>query len=150
MQCQRALLECPMEAIRDDGQARRYSKQSMSELLAKLGSPITLLYTFVVLTQVASGFYLARDVEPPPSFALLYPLGLLWAIGWWLLKDSRARDIKWVYDLGLFLYIAWPFVVIYYLLKTRGTQGLFVILSFVGVYAGALMLGMMLHDILAR
>ena len=122
----------------------------MSALLSKMGSPTTLLYTFVVLTQLASGIYLARDAEPPPSFALMYVLGFLWIIGWWLLKDSRERGVKWVFDIGLFLYIAWPFIMLYYLLKTRGTQGLFVILSFLGVYTGALMLGMMLHDSFAR
>lgn len=113
-------------------------------------SPTALLYIFVVFTQVASGVYLARDVELPPSFALMYVLGFLWVIGWWLLKDSRERGVKWAFDMGLFLYIAWPFIMVYYLLKTRGAQGLFVILSFLGVYVGALMLGMMLHDVFPR
>ena len=121
----------------------------MGGLLSKIGSPTTLLYSFVVLTQVASGIYLTRGVEPPPAFALMYVLGFLWIIGWWLLKDSRERKVKWAFDMGLFLYIAWPFIMLYYLLKTRGTQGLFVILSFLGVYVGALMLGMVLSDILA-
>ncbi|HEX8920459.1 MAG TPA: hypothetical protein VF766_03210, partial [Pyrinomonadaceae bacterium] len=95
----------------------------MSKSLSKLGTPTALLYIFVVLTQVASGVYLAREVEPPPSFALLYALGFLWVIGWWLLKDSRERKVEWVFDMGLFLYIAWPFIMLYYLLKTRGIQG---------------------------
>jgi hypothetical protein len=121
----------------------------MSSFLSQLGSPTALLYIFVALTQLASGVYLAREVEPPPSFSLMYGIGFLWGIGWWLLKDSRKRGVAWVFDMGLFLYIAWPFFMLYYLLKTRGTQGLFVILSFVGVYVGALMVGMVLYDLLA-
>ena len=113
-------------------------------------SPTGLLYIFVALTQIASGIYLARADEPPPAFALMYLLGFLWIIGWWLLKDSRERGVEWAFEMGLFLYIAWPFIMVYYLLKTRGTPGLFVILSFLGVYAGALMLGMMLHDVFPR
>jgi hypothetical protein len=122
----------------------------MSALLSKMVSPTGLLYIFVALTQIASGIYLAREAEPPPSFALMYVLGFFWVIGWWLLKDSRERGVKWAYDMGLFLYIAWPFIMVYYLLKTRGAQGVFVILSFLGVYAGALMLGMMLYDVFPR
>ncbi len=34
--------------------------------------------------------------------------------------------------MGLFLYIAWPFILIYYLLKTRGAKGILVIIGFLG------------------
>ena len=122
----------------------------MSTLLSKMVSPTALLYIFVALTQVASGVYLAQGIEPPPAFALMYVLGFLWIIGWWLLKDSRERGVKWAFDMGLFLYIAWPFIMVYYLLRTRGIQGLFAILSFLGVYVGALMLGMTMHDVFPR
>jgi hypothetical protein len=47
----------------------------------------------------------------------------------------------WVYDLGFFLCIAWPFVVPYYLVKTRGAKGLLVILAFIGAYVGATIVG---------
>lgn len=119
----------------------------MSKFLSKLGTPTALLYIFVVLTQVASGIYLAGESEEPPSFALLYTLGFLWIIGWWLLKDSRERGVEWVYDMGFFLYIAWPFIMVYYLLKTRGVQGFVVILTFAGVITGALLIGMMVYDL---
>jgi hypothetical protein len=122
----------------------------MSKFFSKLGTPTSLLYIFVVLTQLASGIYLASEREPPPAFSLLYALGFLWIIGWWLLRDSRERSVGWVYDMGLFLYIAWPFIMLYYLLKTRGAQGLWVILSFLGVYVGALLAGMMLYDLFIR
>lgn len=122
----------------------------MSRFFSKSGTPTGLLYLFVVWTQLASGIYLASEREPPPSFSLLYALGFLWIIGWWLLKDSRERNVGWVYDMGLFLYIAWPFIMLYYLLKTRGMSGLMVILSFAGVYVGALLAGMMLYDLFLR
>jgi hypothetical protein len=122
----------------------------MSTFFSKLGTPTGLLYIFVILTQLASGIYLASEREPPPSFSLLYALGFFWIIGWWLLKDSRERRVEWAYDMGLFLYIAWPFIMLYYLLKTRGAQGLWVLLSFAGVYVGALLAGMMLYDLTLR
>jgi hypothetical protein len=122
----------------------------MSRFLSKLGTPTGLLYIFTVLTQLASGIYLAGEREPPPAFSLMYTLGFLWIIGWWLLRDSRLRSVGWVYDIGLFLYIAWPFIMLYYLLKTRGAQGLLVILAFAGMCAGAILAGMMLHDLFIR
>ena len=95
----------------------------MGRFFSTVTSPTALLYAFLALAQVASGIYLERELEPPPSFALIYTFGFLWVIGWWLLKDSRKRGVAWVFDMGLFLYLAWPFIMPYYLLKTRGREG---------------------------
>ena len=51
--------------------------------------------------------------------------------------DSGKRGVKWVYDPGFFLCIAWPLVMPYYLVKTRSAKGLLVILVFIGAYVGA-------------
>lgn len=116
---------------------------------SRLGPPATALYLFVIVTQFVNGFYLGGGAEPPPAFALLYALGLLWVVGGWLRRDSAKRGVGWVFDMGLFLYIAWPFVMPYYLLKTRGARGLLPILAFVGAYLGALAAGAALHLLLA-
>lgn len=114
----------------------------------RLSSPAALLYMFLIAAQVVTGVYLAREAQPPPAFSVLYPLGLLWAIGWWLRDDSRRRGVGWVFDMGLFLYIAWPAFMPYYLLKTRGAKGLLVILAFSAVYVGALLAGAALYVML--
>jgi hypothetical protein len=120
----------------------------MSKFLSQITSPTASIYVFVIITQFVSGIYLASELEPPPIFTLLYALGLLWVIGWWLLRDSRKRGVQWAFDMGLFLYIAWPLIMPYYLLKTRGAKGLLVILGFVGVYLGALLAGVVLYVLL--
>jgi hypothetical protein len=117
----------------------------MSSLLSRLTSPKALLYIFVVLTQLATGSYLASGLEPPGFFTFAYGLAFLWIVGWWLRTDSRERGIGWVFDMGLFLYIAWPLVIPYYLFKSRGARGLLVILGFVGAYGGAGLAGMVLY-----
>ncbi len=117
----------------------------MNKLLPKLFSPVALLYTYLILTSMALGSYRARGVEAPDAFAVILPLGYLWIVGWWLLTDSRERGVAWPWDLGLFLHIAWPFIMPYYLLKTRGLRGLLVVLIFVGVYTGALLFGLVLY-----
>lgn len=119
----------------------------MRNLIPKISSPTTLLYLFLVITQVVTGFYLASQTPPPPAFSFLYPLGMLWAVGWWLRDDSRKRGVGWVFDMGLFLYIAWPLFMPYYLLKTRGPKGLLTMLGFAAAYVGAFVAGVSLYFI---
>lgn len=113
----------------------------MATVLSRILSPAPLLYTLVVLTQFAYGAYLGAQLQFPEGVTLIYGVGILWASGWWLQTDSRRRGVLSVYDLGFFLYLAWPVVMPYYLVKTRGAKGLLVILGFVVAYAGAAIIG---------
>ncbi len=121
----------------------------MRKLLSFLLSPTGLLYTFVAIAQFAHAVYMSTGAwEPNPTFTFIYAMGFLWIIGWWLLTDSRKRGVSWVYDMGLFLYIAWPILMPYYLIKTRRAKGLLVIFGFLGVYIGAWLLGLAFYLLL--
>lgn len=120
----------------------------MATILSRMLSPALLLYSFVVITQFAHGIYLDAHLDLPPAVPVLYWVGFLWAVGWWLRTDSRKRNVGVVYDLGFFLYLAWPIVMPYYLVKTRGAKGLLLILGFIVAYAGAAMLGMLVSELL--
>jgi hypothetical protein len=113
----------------------------MATVLSRTLSPTVLLYSFVVIAQFAYGLYLGQQIEAPGGYTLLEWAAQLWIIGWWLRTDSRKRGVVWVYDMGFFLFIAWPLVMPYYLVKTRGAKGLLVILGFIGAYIGAAILG---------
>jgi len=113
----------------------------VTTVLSRIFSPAPLLYSFVVMTQFAYGAYLGAQREFPEGISLFYGFGLLWAIGWWLRTDSRRRGVLSVYDLGFFLYLAWPLIMPYYLVKTRGAKGLLVMLGFAATYIGAALLG---------
>ena len=121
------------------------SRSSLSQII----SPTVLLYTFVVITQIGRGVYLPSGDEPPPAFIFLSALGIPWIVGWWLLRDSRSRGIAWSCDVGMFLYIAWPLIMPYYLVKSRGAKGLLVILGFVSAFVAALVMGMALYGLVA-
>ncbi len=116
----------------------------MGTVLSRILSPAPLFYFLVVITQFAHGVYLGAQLEPPGALTLLYWLIFLWVIGWWVRTDSHKRGVASVYDLGFFLYIAWPLVMPYYLVKTRGARGLLVILGFIGTYIGAAIIGIIL------
>jgi hypothetical protein len=110
-------------------------------LSQRILSPTVLLYSFVVITQFGYGLYLGRQMEAPLAYTLLHWAAQLWIIGWWLRSDSRKRNFSWVYDLGFFLCVAWPVIMPYYLVKTRGAKGLLVILGFVAAYIGPVIAG---------
>ena len=118
-----------------------------NSFLSRIFSPTVLLYAFLVITEIGNGAYLASGEDPPPAFTIIRALGFLWIIGWWLRRDSRSRGIAWVYDMGMFLNIAWPFIMPYYLIKSRGPRGLLVILGFAGAFIGALVVGVILFEL---
>lgn len=120
----------------------------MKSFLSQVTTPTLLLYVFLIIMQFAGGLYAASNLEPPPAYTFLYPLGFIWIIGWWLVRDSQKRGVKWVFDMGLFLYIAWPFVMPYYLFKTRGVKAFLTILIFTAAYLGAYLAGAMLYLLL--
>jgi hypothetical protein len=113
----------------------------MATVLSRIFSPAPLLYTFVVITQFTYGAYLGAQLQFPEGVTVIFAIGILWAVGWWLRTDSRRRGVLSVYDLGFFLYLAWPVVMPYYLVKTRGAKGLLTILGFVVAYVGAAIIG---------
>lgn len=125
------------------------SLHTMQNFLSRLASPTALLYIYLIFTQIAYGIYLARGIDPPPAFTLIFAAGLLWIVGWWLLKDSRKRDIPWIYDLGFFLTLAWPFVIPYYLLQTRRAKGLLLILAVLGTCIAAQLVGLTIYILVA-
>jgi len=117
----------------------------MTHFLWQITSPTALLCIYLFITQTIAGFYLSRGVELPATYTFLYPLALIWIIGWWLEKDSQRHGVAWVLDMGLFLAIAWPFIMPYYLFKTRGVRALLAIIAFVAIYLLAFVIGVALY-----
>ena len=121
----------------------------MAIVLSRVLSPTVLLYSFVVITQFAYGLYVGQQIEAPGLYMLLRWGAQLWILGWWLRADSGKRGVGWVYDMGLFLWIMWPLLMPYYIIKTRRAKGLLVILGFTGAYVGATVAGITLSVMVA-
>lgn len=100
-----------------------------------------MLCVFVASTQFAVGWYDMLALELPASFALLRTLGYVYVLGYWLTHDSRQHLFKGICDLGLWLFIAWPVLLPYYLFKTRGWRALLTLLLFGTVFCLAYLLG---------
>ena len=119
-----------------------------TSLLSRIVSPTILLYAFAFTSEIGEGFYSVTEGEPPRGFTVASGIGLLWILGWWLRRDHRLRGIPWIYDMGMFLYMVWPFIMPYYLIKSRGTRGLLGILGFMGAYLGGLVVGVTVATLL--
>lgn len=117
----------------------------MFKMFPKLTFLTFFLYLFVIITQMISGIYLSHGIEPSAAYTFLYTIGFLWVIGWWVKTDSRKYGIAWVMDMGLLVYMAWPFFMPYYLVKTRGLKGLLYVFAFVSVYVAAFVAGIVVY-----
>jgi hypothetical protein len=97
-----------------------------------------LIFVFVAFTQVERGAYYARNLEMPGSSVLVQYVVLFCLMGYWLDRDSQAKGVGRVWDMGFFLSMAWPVIIPYHLIKTRGIKQasliflLLVVTSFAG------------------
>lgn len=124
----------------------------MSSYLSRFPLGLTLpgVVVFAIngLVAGANGLYAGLAVEPPASLAIGSTFSLFCAVAWWMRQDSQKRNFSWPLDMGLFLYIAWPLVLPYYMLKTRGAKALLAVGAFAGFYIAASIVGTALGFVL--
>jgi len=103
-----------------------------------------LIYAFAAVAGLCGGAYKALGMEIPGGFRLLTYFGFLTIMAYWLQKDSKRSEAWRVRDFGFFMFLMWPLIAPYYLLKTRGARGLVLIVGFVGSYVVAFILSLLL------
>ena len=113
-----------------------------------ISKPTLYLCAFIFIAQIVYGFSAAQGNEASTGLSLWYFLTFYWAIGWWFINDSRGYGIKWIddyMDTGLFLYVAWIFILPYYLFKSRGWRAFYTIMLLLGIYFGAYIAGVIVY-----
>lgn len=98
----------------------------------------------------STGLYGGLAIDGPALFSLLKIVGWIWVLGWWMDDDLRRRGEGWFYCPGVFLWLAWPLVLTYYLLKTRGARGLIPIIALVAVCLATHITGAIVGMLLAQ
>ena len=100
-----------------------------------------LTFVFVAFAQVERAFAYARHLEEPGFSVLIQYVILPCLMVYWLERDSHEREVGqvWrVWDMGFFLLVAWPVIIPYHLIKTRGIRRTSVILLLLTItYFGA-------------
>lgn len=115
----------------------------------RVSKSLILLCGFFLVAQLINGLLAARNGYPEIS-NVGFALASYWILGWWFINDSRRHGIKWMdryLDMGMFLYIAWIFVIPYYLFKTRGWRAIYLIVFVLGIYFGAYLVGAILYSL---
>jgi hypothetical protein len=108
--------------------------------MIQAGSPdvtLTVAKLAALFCSLAAGVYAATQAEPSPIVALFLSGGPLLAVILWLQKDARRTGVGAVQDLGYFLLLAWPLVIPWYALKTRGRAGWALLLGLIGLIISA-------------
>ncbi len=91
------------------------------------GLPTASLKTLFITVGICSFFvivYGILSIEPRPFVRLVVAVAPLVAAISWLRADARARRVELVHDMGLFLWLAWPVLLPWYAVRTRGRHGL--------------------------
>jgi hypothetical protein len=91
--------------------SRRDLTLRTAALAAAFGSCVAAVYT-------------AAGVEPAPAIWMFVTSAPAICVFLWLQKDAARTHVGSVLDLGYFLFLAWPVVLPWYLVKTRGWKGL--------------------------
>lgn len=107
-----------------------------------LSTPVISLCVFLLIAQIANATYFAFGAEPSGAFELLSMFGFFWLMGGWITDDNKQHGVKWVYDLGFFLYLAWIFIIPFYLFKTRGLKAFITVFYFIGIFLGTYLIGL--------
>jgi len=76
-----------------------------------------------IFSAAATALYVVAGIDPHPMVELFLAAGPLIAVILWLQKDAHRTGVGAVHDWGLFLWLAWPFVLPWYVFKSRGVGG---------------------------
>lgn len=97
-----------------------------------------VIIVFLAAVQIERGAFLARHLDTPGSSVILGDIVLFCLVAYWLKVDNRERRSVGGWNMGSFSHVVWPFILPYYLVKTRGLKRtLLTILLLCVVYFGA-------------
>ncbi len=95
------------------------------------------LIPLVVLTAIFAvglSFLAVHGLGAPGRAELLWTFEFRLILAWWVRVDRRVRGFSVPFEFDAFVFFAWPFVVPYYLYRTRGRRGLFFGAGIWGLY----------------
>jgi len=92
-----------------------------------------LIFALLAAKEIERGVCLARHSDVPGPSVLVQLIVFTCLIVHWVRLDGRERQMLSVWDMGFLLAVAWPVIVPYYLVKTRGIKRAFAIFFLLAV-----------------
>ena len=63
----------------------------------------------------------------------------------WVVRDSERDDFEKPFELGFLIYVLWPITLPWYLVSTRGAEGLLLFFGLVALYVGPWVAGLVTY-----
>ena len=106
---------------------------------------LVLLGALIFIYHLGLGILNDRGLEPLPAIEFLYPAMFYCAVVWWLRADAMSSFVTQIYCPGVMAITAWPIIIPYHLLKTRGLRGLLPLAALIGTFLFARVLATVIH-----
>ena len=106
---------------------------------------LVLLGVGIFIYNLGLGIFSVRGLEPLPTFEFLYSAIFLCGVVWWLRAEIQSSPVTRLYCAGLLVGAAWPIIIPYHLLKTRGVRGLLPLLALIGTFVIAKVLAISIY-----
>ena len=106
---------------------------------------LSLLGVAIFVYHLGNGILEPRGLDPLPSVEFLYWAICLCGVVWWLRAEAQSSPATRLYCAGLFAIVAWPIVIAYHLLKTRGVRGLIPLFALIATFVFARILAIVIH-----
>jgi hypothetical protein len=118
--------------------------------MTQSSAPLKSVFVTTVATSTVAVIYGLLGVHPSPLPALIMAFAPLISVIVWVQSDARFHRFATIQDLGLFVYLLWPVVLPWYVIKTRGARAWTLALLLVGaVFAPRVfaLAGALWHDV---
>lgn len=106
---------------------------------------LVLLGALIFVYQLGLGILNDRGLEPLPAVEFLYLAMFYCGVVWWLRAEVKRSLVNQIYCPGLMAITAWPIVISYHLLKTRGLRGLLPLFALMGTFIFARILATVIY-----
>lgn len=63
----------------------------------------------------------------------------------WAIADSKTNDFEKPFDFGFLMYVFWPVALPYYLISTRGMEGVVFLFGLLGIWVGPWLAGLVAY-----
>ena len=106
---------------------------------------LVLLGALIFIYHLGLGILNDRGLEPLPAVEFLYLAMFYCGVVWWLRAEAKSSPVTQIYCPGLMAITAWPIIIPYHLLKTRGVRGLVPLLALIGTFIFARILATVIY-----
>jgi hypothetical protein len=117
----------------------------MAEAAKSARRPISKFLVALILLSVLGAFgfstFALRGATASPLPRFVWALSFAVILTGWVREDRLARGYTVPFEFDAFVLFAWPVMMPYYLVQTRGWRGLYVAAGLFGLFAAPLTIG---------